>query len=422
MHAEVIAIGDEITSGQLLDTNTQWLSLRLEELGIRVLYHTTVGDQLEACAGVFRQAVERSDVVVASGGLGPTADDLTRDAIARAAGRELVLDPASLEHVRRVFSRRNRPMPERNERQAMIPRGGRMVPNPHGTAPGIDLDVPRPGGKPCRVFALPGVPAEMKEMWYGTVAGELLKSGGGAAVVRHKQIKCFGTGESNIESMLPDLVRRGREPRVGINASQTTIVLRITAVAATEEACYEQMEPTLATIRECLGNLIFGEDDDELQDAVVRLLHQKQKTLSTAEWGTRGLVAGWLDGAEQADGRFLGGVVASGTAALTNLLDVDAELLSRHDPTHAEVVRAMAAGCRGRFGSDYALAVGRFPALDPQAPAPSPFHVALATPEGVELTPFPYAGHPATLRVFCAKRALNVARLALLGKGDRRPY
>jgi len=414
MHAEVLAIGDEITSGQLLDTNTQWLSLRLEELGIRVLYHTTVGDELEACAGVFRQAAERSDVVVATGGLGPTADDLTREAIARATGRELIVDPEALGHVRRVFSKRNRPMPARNESQAMIPRGGRMVPNPHGTAPGIDLEVPRQGRKPSRLFALPGVPAEMKEMWYGTVAGELLKSGGGSVVVRHKRIKCFGTGESNIESMLPDLVRRGREPRVGINASQTTIILRITAVAATEEACYAQMEPTLATIRECLGDLVFGEDDDELEDAVLRLLYQRQKTLATAEWGTRGLLAGWLDGAERADGRFLGGVVACGTAALTNLLDVDAELLARHDPTDAEVVGTMASGCRRRFGSDYALAVGRFPALDPEAPGPSPFHVALAGPEGVDVTPFPYAGHPATLRVFCAKRALNVVRLALL--------
>jgi nicotinamide-nucleotide amidase len=414
MHAEVIAIGDEITSGQLLDTNTQWLSLRLEELGIRVLYHTTVGDQLEACAGIFRQSIERSDVVVATGGLGPTADDLTREAIARATGRELAVDPKALEHVRRVFSRYNRPMPPRNESQAVIPKGGRMVPNPHGTAPGIDLQVPRPGQKPSRLFALPGVPAEMKEMWYGTVAGELLKSGGGAAVVRHKRIKCFGAGESTVEAMLPDLVRRGREPRVGINASQTTIILRVTAVAASEEACYAQMAPTLATIRACLGDLIFGEDDDELQDAVVRLLHQRRKTLATAEWGTRGLVAQWLDGAEQADGRFLGGVVACGPTAVTNLLDVDKELLAHHDPTDAEVVRAMAVGCRRRLGSDYALAVGRFPALDPQAPAPSPLHVALATPAGVELTPFPYAGHPATLRVFCAKRALNVARLALL--------
>ncbi len=415
MHAEVLAIGDEITSGQLLDTNTQWLSLRLEELGIRVLYHATVGDQLDACADVFRLAIDRSDVVIATGGLGPTADDLTREALARAAGRELDLDPQALEHIRRLFARRNRPMPQRNESQAMIPVGGAMIHNPNGTAPGIDLEVPRPGRGPSRVFTLPGVPAEMREMWRGTLEPELRKMGGGN-IVRHKRINCFGAGESHIEAMLPDLVRRGREPRVGINASQTTIILRITAVAPTEEACRTQMKPTLATIRQCLGHLVFGEDDDQLQDAVVRLLAEKRNTLATAEWGTRGLVAEWLDGTAGAEGMYLGGVVAASTAALENVLDVDAELLARPDAPDGPAVRAMAAGCRRRFGADYGLAVGRFPAVEPGAAGPPPVHIALATPDGdVLLKPFPYAGHPATLKVFCAKRALNVARLALMG-------
>lgn len=140
MHAEIIAVGDEIISGQLLDSNTQWLSQRLEELGIRVLYYTTVGDELDPCAGVFRQAIARAEVVVATGGLGPTADDLTRQAIALAARRKLVLDANALEHIRRVFARRKREMPKRNEQQAMIPDGGRTVENPNGTAPGIHLN------------------------------------------------------------------------------------------------------------------------------------------------------------------------------------------------------------------------------------------------------------------------------------------
>ena len=140
MHAEIIAIGDEITSGQLLDTNTQWLSQRLEEIGIRVLYHTTVGDELDPAAAVFRQAIDRADVVVATGGLGPTADDLTREAIAKAVGRELVVDAKALEHIRGMFARRLRQMPKHNEQQARFPAGSRMVRNPNGTAPGIDLE------------------------------------------------------------------------------------------------------------------------------------------------------------------------------------------------------------------------------------------------------------------------------------------
>lgn len=142
MHAEILAIGDEITSGQLLDTNSQWLSQRLEELGVPVLYHTTVGDELAPVVAIFQQAIERADLVVATGGLGPTADDLTRQAIAAATACPLLPDAAALEHIRGLFARRQRAMPKQNEIQALFPAGSRIVPNPDGTAPGIDLDVP----------------------------------------------------------------------------------------------------------------------------------------------------------------------------------------------------------------------------------------------------------------------------------------
>ena len=414
MRAEIIAIGDEITSGQLLDTNTQWLSQRHEELGIRVLYHTTVGDELDPMAEVFRQAIRRADVVVATGGLGPTADDLTRHALAKATDRELIVDREILEAIRRRYARRKRIMPRQIEQQAMFPGGSHAVPNPHGTAPGIAMEVPREGIEPARVFALPGVPAEMKEMWHGTVAGELRQAGAGRHVVRHRIVKCFGAGESNVESMLPDLIRRGRIPRVGINASQTTIILRITAEGASEAECDAVIEPTVATIRNCLGSLVFGEGDDELQHAVVRLLRQKRKTLATAEWGTAGLVCDWLGDVPGREGGYLGGVVAADDNALRRVLDVPPERIARHSAVSAEVAQAMAVGCRERFGSDYGLAVSRFPEIDASAPAPKPMFGALAGERGVEVKRFPYAGHPATLKIFCAKRALNVARLALL--------
>lgn len=417
MQAEIIAIGDEITSGQLLDTNTQWLSRRLEELGIRVLYHSAVGDELEACAEVLRRALARADVVIATGGLGPTADDLTRQAIASAVGGELVLDPGALEQIRRLFARRKRQMPEQNRQQAMVPAGGKMIPNPHGTAPGIEMEVARKGSIPGRLFALPGVPAEMKQMWHESVAASLRAMGAGRRIIRRRQIKCFGAGESQIEAMLPDLIRRGRRPTVGINASQTTIILRVAAEGATEQECRAAIEPTVATIRRCLGRLVFGEDDDELQDAVVRLLRRQDRTLSTAEWGTAGLVADWLGGLARADGCYLGGVVVGAEQALRSVLGVGAELVKPSTPSTpagGELARAMALGCRRRFASDYALAVGGLPEFDPEAADPKPVFVALAAPNGVQLESFPFAGHPATLRVFCAKWALNMVRLALL--------
>lgn len=414
MHAEILAIGDEITSGQLLDTNSQWLSLRLEELGIRVLYHATVGDELEPLAEVFKLACARSDVVIATGGLGPTADDLSRDALALAAGVPLVLDPAALEHVRQLFARRKRPMPAQNERQALFPKGSRVVPNPHGTAPGIDFDMPRPGAAPSRIFVLPGVPAEMIEMWEQTVAGALRGLGAGGRMIRHRRIKCFGAGESQIEAVLPDMIRRGRSPRVGINASQTTIILRITAEGASETECQAAMEPTVETIRKSLSTLVYGEEDEELQDVVLRLLGEKQQTMATLEWGTAGLIADWL-GAAADPGPFLGGMVVASETGLLQVLDLPADLIARHGARSGEVAGAMAVACRERFAADYGLAIGPFPAFEATSPEPKPAFIALAAAGGVTLKPIPFAGHPATLKVLCAKHALNMLRLTCGG-------
>src|SRR4029079_17239715 len=169
MRAEIISIGDELTTGQRLDTNSQWLAERLLEIGVPVAFHTTGGDQLADNVLVFRQACERADVVVATGGLGPTADDLTRQALADLAGVPLIHDDASLAHIKTLFAKRKREMPPANIVQAQFPQGSRPIFNPNGSAPGIDISIPRIVGQPARVFPLPGVPAEMKEMWAATV-------------------------------------------------------------------------------------------------------------------------------------------------------------------------------------------------------------------------------------------------------------
>lgn len=409
MLAEVIAIGDELTSGQRLDTNSQWLSVRLGELGVEVRYHTTVADDLDANVAVFRAAIERADIVVASGGLGPTADDLTREALATATGRPLVVDPAALEHIVSLFARRRRPMPEANRVQALFPTGSRVIPNPVGTAPGIDLEVPRQGRRPCRVFALPGVPAEMFRMWSGSVADAIRGTLDSPRVLYHRRIKCFGVGESDLEKMLPDLIRRGREPRVGITVSAATITLRITAEGESYEAARAATEPTVATIRECLGTLVFGEDDDELEDAVVRLLAAKDATLGTVEWGTAGLLAHWLAETSTASERYVGGIVAVAAAARQCVMDAGAV----EGPIEM-MVGEMAKECKRLLNSDYALATGPLPIYDPAGSAVPDFWYALATPAGVSVRSSPYAGNPDILKVLSAKRALNWLRLELL--------
>jgi nicotinamide-nucleotide amidase len=398
MNAEIIAIGDEITSGQSLDTNSQWLSQRLEELGVRVLYHSTVGDELAPGVEVFRHAIDRADVVVATGGLGPTADDLTRQSLAQATGRPLQLDADALEHIRRLFASRKRPMPASNELQAMFPAGSRVVRNPHGTAPGIDIEVAREGRSPCRVICLPGVPAEMVEMWHDSVAAAIAAFVGGShRVIRRRLIHCFGAGESQIERMLPDLIRRGGRPTVGITAGKATITLRITADGATEEECLAAIAPVEDTIRQCLGTLVFGEGDDELQHVVVRLLRDRGKTLATAECGTAGLLAAWLSGVDEADGVFRGGLVLAESS---------------------EVPDALAIRCREQFAADYGLGInlpspfGR--GAGGEGSEPAKVNVALASPDAIDSKSLPSAIHPALSHIFRAKQALNFMRLALL--------
>jgi nicotinamide-nucleotide amidase len=403
MHAEIISIGDELTSGQRLDTNSQWLSTRLGELGVKTIYHTTVADDLAANIEVFRHAAERADLVVATGGLGPTADDLTRDAIAVAAKVDLVLDEAALGHIENLFARRKRPMPPQNRLQAMFPRGCRMIFNPAGTAPGIDIEIPRNGKSPSRIFALPGVPAEMREMWEQTVAPAIAAMIGSPQVIRHRQIKCFGVGESDLEAMLPDLIRRGRDPQVGITVHGATITLRITAHGNSAEECYRAMEPTVATIHECLGELVFGEGDDELEHAVARMLTAQQKTLATAEWASGGLIADWLSATSLANDCYIGGIVIRNAAACHQLLAAVGNDLA-----------AVAQACRAKFDADFGLTVGELPHVDSPAAETPLLHFAVAHRGGVTVKSAPYIGHPDILKTRGAKQALNLLRLTLL--------
>jgi nicotinamide-nucleotide amidase len=389
MQAEVISIGDELTSGQRLDTNSQWLSQRLGEIGVRVMYHSTVGDDLAANVCVFQEAVKRADLIITTGGLGPTADDLTRQALADAIGLPLVQDGAALEHIKALFAKRKREMPPANLIQAQFPQGTRVVPNPHGSAPGIDLTINN-----VRVFCLPGVPAEMKEMWAATVGPAIAAMQPEPRIIRHKQIKCFGVGESDLEAMLPDLIARQREPLVGITVHQATITLRVTASGRTPEECVAAMEPTLYTIRECLGELIFGYDDDELQHAVVRQLRERKQTLTTLECGTGGLVAHWLSSVSDSQAVYLGGQIVSREA---------------FGEANRERMTHWASQIRSQFNADYALLIGPFP----EANSDGKVQLAVATDDKLIPLAIPFTGHPDILKARMAKSGLNLLRLTL---------
>ena len=414
MHAEIVSVGTEITSGAKLDTNSQWLSLELAEVGIPVVAHTTIADELDAMIGAFRTASERSDIVLITGGLGPTLDDLTRNALAGMLGKPLQMHEPSLDYLRQFFARRNRPMPERNVSQAMFPEGSEPLPNPRGTAPGIWVVVPRPSRlSPCRIAAMPGVPSEMKVMFRQQV---LRRLDGGDRMIRRARINCFGVGESQAEEILGDLTARGRDPDVGITVHEATITLRITAQANSVDECKSKIDKTREAIVNRMGTLVFGEEDEEVEHAVIRLLQQRRASLSTAESGTGGLLAHRLTGVKGFETCYMGGVVAPTNAAKRELVAVDPQLLAQSGPISAEVAEAMADGCRQRFGTDFAIAVTEWPEFDPDDPlAPVPAsYVAVAGPNWRRSEKVQHFGDPAIAKSRTAKSAMNLLRLSLI--------
>jgi nicotinamide-nucleotide amidase len=421
--AEIISIGDEMTNGQRLDTNSRWLSQQLADLGVTTLRHTTVADDLEANIELFKSAAQRADVVISTGGLGPTLDDLTREALACAFDAPLELDIASLKHIEEMFAQRKRPMPERNRVQAMMPRGSRVITNPHGTAPGIDLTIPRSGQAASRIFALPGVPAEMVEMWRDGVRNHVIEMlGSNRQQLMFHTIKLFGIGESDVEVQLPDLMRRDRNPRVGITVSRATISLRIAAPASSITEFAALIAPTIAEIEAALGVLIFGTGEDELEHAVLRQLHALNLKLAVLEIGPGAFVGNWLLSAAGEDQTHLLSVLSCPSQA--NAVGYFKKLGILPDVGMGLAPFAELAACmRSAFDADIGLAFGTYAStqqLEQRKPA-ADVNVAIAgagLPQDVKTRTI--IGHPDILNDRVAKTALDTLRLALIKAGAPR--
>ena len=399
--AEVVSIGDEMTSGARLDTNAQWLSQRLGDLGVDVKFHTTVGDELEHNVAVFRTASRRAEIVVATGGLGPTRDDLTREALAAVVDRPLELLPEALDHIQQIFSRRNRDMPERNRVQAMFPAGSGQIFNPQGTAPGIDLQIDRGDGTASRVFALPGVPAEMKRMFDETVAPEILATIDGSSCIQHLVMKFFGTGESDMEQRLGDMIARDRQPRVGITVSEATISLRITAMGETAAECKSMIESTRQEILDRVGDWHFGDGEKfEQHDAIDSMLCAREQTLLVIELGFAAPLGNWFAALGKTPS-YLGGLSFANSDDLIQL-------------TGAPDLTKALEQLRLRFSVDWILMVDEYPPLESADGGPLPaakVRLIVIRPDGKQLaTNAMMGGHPAILQQRIGKAAMSWLR------------
>jgi nicotinamide-nucleotide amidase len=418
MNAEIISIGTELLLGRNLDTNSQWLSLRLAEMGVPVSHHTTVGDDRADNVAALRTAVARSSLIITTGGLGPTLDDLTREVVAELGGVPLVLDQPSLDTIEAMFSRRSRPMPERNRSQAYFPEGATPIPNANGTAPGIWMEVGR-----AVIVCLPGVPGEMKPMFIDWVTPRIRTHFGGGRATVVRTIRTYGTGESHIEEMLGDLIQRGRDPEIGITASEATITLRVVSRADTPEAAMAKADPDLAFIRERLGHLIYGEEDEDMADVVGRMLAERGRTVATAESCTGGLVGHLLTEVPGSSRYYLGGFVVYSNEAKTQFCDVPAAMIAEHGAVSKQVAEAIATGVRKNFAADFGIGVTGVAGPD-GGTAAKPVglvYIAVADADGCEILQSNWPADRSSIKIRSAKSALNLLRLRLLKSMDHSP-
>ena len=350
MKAEILTIGDEILRGEIIDSNKARLAEALLSLDIETHYHATVRDDPADLSDAFRRAFSRSQIILVSGGLGPTRDDLTIQVLADTLGRPLVRHVASLETIRGFFTRLGRDMSPNNEKQADFPEGAEVLPNPLGTAPGCMVEE-----NGALLFCMPGVPSELERMLQEEVLPRIRKRRGGGYVVRATLLRTFGMGESTLDNVLGDLDFEG-EVSLGFRTSFPDNYLRPLARAETVEAADQMLAAACAAIRERLGPLVYGEGDETLEQVVGQLLRQQGRSVAVAESCTGGLIAERLSSIPGASEYLLGGVVAYANSAKQQLIDVPAALLESEGAVSQAVALAMAQGVRKRFSADIALA------------------------------------------------------------------
>jgi competence/damage-inducible protein CinA-like protein len=347
--AEIVTIGTEMLLGDLVDTNTAWISQRLAELGVGIYRHTTVGDNRERIVDALGEASSRSTLVITTGGLGPTSDDLTNACLATLTGREMVEYHEAREHVDEMFERFGRKPTANNYKQALFPEGTELIPNPVGTAMGALVE-----WEGTLFATLPGVPTEMKSM-FGETLEPLIRARSDGSIVS-KTLHFAGIGESALAEKVQDFLDAA-DPTVAPLAGQGKVRLRITTRAATEREAQEKISPVEKEVIARLGDYHFGEDEETLEGAVARLLEERGATLALAESCTGGLLAKRLTDMPGSSAYFTEGLVTYSNESKERLLGVPHALIAEHGAVSEHVAREMAEGARRVSGADYGLAV-----------------------------------------------------------------
>ena len=416
--AEIIAVGTELLLGNVANTDAQFLSEQLAAVGVDVLYHTAVGDNPARLEEVIAIARRRADLLIFTGGLGPTYDDLTKETVCRAFGLELVFHPEIVSEIRHYFDTVfRREMPACNLQQARLPEGCVIFHNPVGTAPGCLFE--KDG---VTAVMLPGVPRECRYLTEHQLIPWLREKHGG--VILSHDLRVFGLTEPQVQENLADIMDEAVNPSLAPYAKTGEVMLRLTAKADTAEECEELMAPLLWDVRSRLGDCLYGVDVDSLEQRVLQLLRQRGLTLSAAESCTGGLIAKRITDLPGASASFLGGVVSYTNGVKARVLGVPEELLDKHGAVSEPVARAMAEGVRRLTGSDLAVSVTGVagPDRDDRGNEVGTVFIGLAAPDGTAVRRLDLGTGRDRVRTMAAHHAFDMLRRHLTGlpfDGDR---
>lgn len=410
MKAEIIATGTEILLGQTLNTSAHYLTGKLSELGIEVDYHTTVGDSRERLEKVILQGIERSDLLIITGGTGPTEDDLSKELIAQIFGLNMILDSSSLEKIQQFFALRGSVMPEAEEKQAYFPEGSQILPNHHGTAPGAIVQK-----NDKTIILLPGPPSEMEPMFKGYVwpfLEQKAQSDGSRMYVR--VMKVVGLGESDLEDKLQDFIG-SKCPSMTLLCKHSEMHIRLVVRGNTDKAS-AILNQAESVIRERLGDKVFGTDEDTMLELVSKGLKKHGLTLATAESCTGGLLGSQLTQQPGSSEFYLGGVISYSNALKEGFLGVSSQTLEQYGAVSAETAQEMAAGIRERTHADLGISITGIagPGGGSQEKPVGLVYIGLATSEGIKANKFQFHGGRDSIRQLTVQAALDWVRRYML--------
>jgi nicotinamide-nucleotide amidase len=411
MQAEIISVGTELLLGQILDTNAVFLSRELASLGIGLYRRSTVGDNPQRLRQAVEEALARAELVITSGGLGPTDDDLTKETVAQVLGLSLIPDRSSLEWIQDYFAKMGRKMTENNYKQALIPEGGEALPNLHGTAPGIVVRY-----KEKLIICLPGPPRELKPMFHDYVSPILRTESKG--VILSRVLKLCGLGESAVAEEVADLLANQTNPTLAPLASEGEVQLRLTAQANVMDEAVRLLDELEAKVRERLGEAIFAVDEETLEQVVVRLLTQRRERLAVAESCSGGLLADRITDVPGASAVFDRGVVTYSNRAKEELLGIPAAVIAREGAVSPEVAHLMAQGVRKKSATEWGVGITGIagPGGGTEEKPVGLVYLALEGPEVSLVRELRWRGERSLIKRRTTQAALDLLRRELLKK------